>query len=194
MILNEKLRKLCKPIKAWRINDSNYIVNDRWLTLRKDICKSSDSRIIDPYYVVEAKNAVHIIAFNDHNEVILTCQYRHGAQIKSFEFPCGEIDNGETPLNAVHRELCEETGFTVREVVFKGSFYSNPSRQTNKVFTFVCYGATPSGVKKLDENEAIEIGFFSLTELNIMIAEGNFGQGLHIASWHLAVSSPLCLK
>ena len=127
---------------------------------------------------------MHLIILNDRYEVLLTYQYRHGAQIESLEFPCGEIEPGESPEVTAKRELMEETGYAVHTINTVGSFYSNPARQTNRAYTLLGTGAYLVAEQKLDDSESIKFGFFSIAELEHFITTGQFSQGLHIGSWY----------
>ncbi len=180
------LTDLYASIDEWRTLASQYLVKSQWFTLRSDRCENNEQMIIDPYYVIEAKDWVQMVILNDRYEVLLNCQYRHGAGIKSLELPCGEIETGEDPKDAFQRELAEETGVEVDKVIALGHFYPNPARQNNRVYTFLGTQARQVKAQQLDATEDIKFGFFSPLELENLIKEQQFPQGLHIASWHLA--------
>jgi hypothetical protein len=55
----------------WKLLNSEYIVNDRWLKLRADTCQLPNSRIIAPYYVLEYPTWVNIVAITPQDEIIL---------------------------------------------------------------------------------------------------------------------------
>ena len=182
--MNDKLDALNSLVSRWRILTSSYVVKSSWFTLRSDSCVGEKEQVIDPYYVIESQDSVHIVVLNDQGEVLLTWQYRHGAQLMSLEFPCGGVEPGETPESAMKRELLEETGYSVRQIFPMGSFYANPARQTNRVHTFLGLGAYRVGDQKLDATESIGYDFFPISELERFIQEETFTQGLHVGSWY----------
>jgi len=61
--------------------------------------------------------AVVIVAITDDNKLVVTKEYR--VPIKGYEigFPAGLIDQDESPEDAVRRELEEETGLKVDEIL-----------------------------------------------------------------------------
>lgn len=175
-------------ISRWRILGSRQVFKDRWLGVRADRCSTNEGHIVDPWYVVEAPDTVQMVILNDKYEVLLICQYRHGAQTISLEFPCGEVDEGEQPEEAFHRELREETGHAVREVQLAGRFFANPARQPTVVHTYVGFGAHLVAEVTQDPTEKVHHRFFSIAELEGLISDGTFTQGLHVGSWYLAKS------
>ena len=82
--------------------------------------------------------------------------------------------------------MLEESGLGIHSVYPVGSFYSNPARQTNKVYTFLGVGAHNVSDQKLDYTESIHSEFFSISDLEHYIKTGLFSQGLHIGSWYQA--------
>ena len=61
------------------------------------------------------KGAVAVIPVTDDNEVIMVRQFRYAHHREFLEIPAGKLDFvGEVPLDAVKRELKEETGATAR--------------------------------------------------------------------------------
>ncbi len=55
---------------------------------------------------------VGIIIFNDHGQVLLAKRYNQD----SWQFPQGGVDENETPLMAMYRELYEELGLKPQDV------------------------------------------------------------------------------
>lgn len=66
--------------------------------------------------VIRHPGAVAIVALDKNGRVLLVRQYRTALERVVVEIPAGKIDEGETPEEAVHRELSEETGYTCGEI------------------------------------------------------------------------------
>lgn len=174
-------------ILPWKVHTSRYVFNDAWLKVRADRCETAEGTIIDPYYVHEPADWVHVIAFNRHDHVLVTRQYRHGSGLIMREIPCGCVEPGEDPLTAMQRELLEETGCTAETFEGLPAVSPNPARYANKIFPFFALGTEKIGPQQLDKNESIEFEFVSLPVLLSWIDQGIFQQPLHIASLFMAL-------
>ncbi|MCB1213034.1 MAG: NUDIX domain-containing protein [Chlamydiia bacterium] len=75
--------------------------------------------------------------------------------------PGGGVDSGETPEEAVIREVREETGLEV-EIIKKLAHYLPINALTQEVHLFAC---RPTGGELLCGNETSAIGYFSLDAL-----------------------------
>src|SRR3981081_726450 len=96
----------------WQIKASHVIHRDRWISLRADDWVTESGVEIAPYYVLEYRDWVHVVAITPSREVVLVRQYRHAIGEVSTEIPAGALDPGETDsLAAAARELREETGY-----------------------------------------------------------------------------------
>jgi ADP-ribose pyrophosphatase len=102
-------------LKHWKRRSRKTLVEDRWISLHADECELPNGRVISPFYVIDEKEWVHIVAVNRVGEILLTRQYRHAASVICSELPCGAAEEGEDPLEAARRELKEETGHTADE-------------------------------------------------------------------------------
>lgn len=157
-------------MKPWTKLDSTTLVRDRWIRLRADRCLLANGELIEPYYVMEEPDWIHIVPVHDDGRMVLVHQYRHAAAITSIEFPGGIIDAGEIPADAAARELLEETGFHARHWQPMASFFANPARQTNRVHVFLAQGLTRAAAQKLDATEDIACSDATVAEMKAMIA------------------------
>jgi 8-oxo-dGTP pyrophosphatase MutT (NUDIX family) len=142
--------------------------------------------VLDPYYVIEESDWVHVFAISADAMILTVRQFRYAAEVFCTELPGGIVDPGEAPLEAAKRELREETGFEAGDWQEVGSTFANPARQTNKVHIFVATNLT-KGSPSLDQSEDIESSFMSVSEIEAAIKSGLFSQALHVAGFYMAM-------
>src|SRR5215475_11187647 len=88
--------------------------SNRWIALRED-------RVIRPggteglFGVVEMTSGSSVLAIDAEDTVFLVREYKYAIGRDSLEVVSGAMDEGETPLVAAQRELCEETGLVAAD-------------------------------------------------------------------------------
>jgi 8-oxo-dGTP pyrophosphatase MutT (NUDIX family) len=146
-----------KDLPIWTIDNSEYIINDRYLKLRRDSCTTPQGGKVDTYYVLELKDWVNCIAIDENDNVMMLRHYRHGVQKYLMEFIGGGMEEGESPEEAAKREVEEETGYTGGAVFHVGTSYPNPANHTNQVYTYLSVGGKISQDQNLEVGETITI-------------------------------------
>lgn len=66
--------------------------------------------------VIRHPGAVCVAAINADGQILVVRQYRTALERVTIEIPAGKLDPGEDPLDAVQRELAEETGYTASQI------------------------------------------------------------------------------
>ncbi len=146
-------------LPLWTIDASEYIINDKFLTLRSDACTTPEGGKVAPYYVFELEDWVNCIAIDEAGNVVMLRHYRHGIRQYVMEFVGGRIDETDTsPEAAAVRELQEEAGYNGGTLYHVGTSYPNPANHTNQVHTFLAVGG------KVDHPQNLEVGETILVE------------------------------
>lgn len=127
-------------LKNWQVVDSAYNFRDHWIAVRSDIVTLPDGTTLSPFHTIECADWVHTIALDRAQNVILLEQYRHGAKRVLFEFPGGNVDDGEAPEAAARRELLEETGYAAGNWHYLGSVFPASARIANQSHAFLAHG------------------------------------------------------
>jgi 8-oxo-dGTP pyrophosphatase MutT (NUDIX family) len=154
------------------------MVSPNWKTLKSEfiadlkIFKARFDYLLNPHTqkeikvtVLEANDAANVVALNSMGEIALVRQFRFGSQEYSLEIPGGFMEAGENPLEAVQRELSEETGLTSDRWEPLGVIYSNPVYQSAQIHHFIAYDVIRSSETKFDAEEFLEVSFYSPADL-----------------------------
>lgn len=123
--------------------------------------------------LVKAPDWVSIVVKRG-DEVLIEKQFRYGGKCEVEEFPCGMIENNESPHEAVLRELEEETGICVEmdSLKYLGATNPNPAFMTNRMHYFYldldkC--RCEQRERKLDSHERIELHWEKLEDFSCRI-------------------------
>lgn len=146
--------------------------------------QSPSSGIKGHFDVIETSDWANIVPITKDGNAILVKQFRYGSNDLSLEFPAGVIEVGEDPLEAIKRELLEETGGTGK-VVSVGSCRPNPAFMRNHCFHFAATDVVISGDQDLDHFEELEIVVVPENQIDGMIERGEINHSLSIVAWHL---------
>jgi 8-oxo-dGTP pyrophosphatase MutT (NUDIX family) len=176
---------------SWRTVSSKTLLKDRWIDVRADSCVTPSGHEVDPYYVLNYPDWVHVVAITPQDELVLVRQYRHAARVVLPELPGGVIDREDPSIEAAgRRELKEETGYQAS--VFKPicSLFANPAIQTNRVHTFLALDAELSGSSDLDEGEdGLTVHLAPMAEVLAGLRHGLLQQSLQMSSLLMALTA-----
>jgi len=154
---------------GWEKIKSEYILDSKWLKVRKDSVKINDKLVIDDYYVMENNDVVMIFPVVDEKYVMLKKEYRYPIDKVTLELPGGTFDETkEDALSAAKRELLEETGLSSDSWINFGEFYDYPTKDTHKMYLFLanyCVKTAESLINPQEEIELVKIGLNELEEL-----------------------------
>jgi ADP-ribose pyrophosphatase len=172
----------------WHIVSSTHIVQDRWLSLRADVCRLPGGQTVAPYYVFEYPDWVNVVALTEDDQVVLVKQYRHGLQSTLIELPGGGVDPQDaSPLAAAQRELLEETGYTGERFIQTGVLSANPANHANMTYWFLATSVRYTAAPALDDTEQLEVVLLPLAEVLELMHNGGILQALHIGALFFAL-------
>jgi len=125
------------------------------MRLREDVAElPSGLRTI--YGVCEFGECVGVLPFVDDQQVLLVRQYRYVHQENHrWEMPTGGIQPGETPEQAVQRELMEEGGYYADHLDWISSYHTSKSVCLETAHLYIGHGLIPAEAPP-DETEFIE--------------------------------------
>lgn len=169
--------KSCAPSWAYEPGHDQQMLETWLFKLRKERYKSRLSDKQHDFFVAEIADAVHVIATDELNRVLMVRQFRVGSRTDSLETPGGLIDPGEDPITAAQRELLEETGYKAENPRLMGGFWSLPSLGTSRIWTVVLENAVKVAEPHGDPTEELQLEWVPKDQVMAEIANGNIHHG-----------------
>ncbi|HEY1021656.1 MAG TPA: NUDIX hydrolase [Flavisolibacter sp.] len=164
----------------WKVLESTYLFNQRWLTVRKDTCLTPGGKTIPSFYVMEYPEWANAFCLTKDGRVVMVKQYRHGLGVESIELPGGVVDEGESIDDGMKRELLEETGYRFDKLEYLGKISANPSTTNNMMHMFLATGGEKVAEQSLDEEEEVDVVHMTIDEVKQLLREQKIVQSLHV--------------
>lgn len=86
--------------------------------------------VVGEWSYIKGRGGVMVVAITTDKKIVLVRQFRYTIQQFTYENCAGGVEKDETEADAVKRELLEESGYQVGEIVSLGKYYDLPS-ETN---------------------------------------------------------------
>lgn len=157
----------------WQLLDRRTLHSDRHLTLHRDRLQQPSGAILDPFWRMESPSWVCAVALRPDNGLVLVEQYRPGAGLVCTELPAGNIDPGESPAEAVVRELREETGYRALAAPEPlGVLHPEPNRASARASGFLVLVEQEPGERRPEAHEDLTVRVLPLATV---LAPGHAG-------------------
>lgn len=137
--------------------------------MRNKIFELPDGKIVD-FDIKDEGQSVCVLALTEDNNVILARQFRPGPEKVLLELPGGGKEPDESAIEAIQRELLEETGYT-GEFTFVGTNFVC-AYSTGKKYNFVATHCQKVQASKGDDTEFIVSVEMPLEEFKIHLRSG----------------------
>ncbi len=173
-----------EQLETWKRTSSKQIADCRVFTVREDFCERESDSAEHTFFVVENPDWVNIIALTKNEEVILIKQFRHGTEEITLELPGGMVDDREIAEDAARRELLEETGFEVSEMIYLGKSRPNPVLQNNWIYHFLARNCEKIADTNFDEHESIVTKLIRLQDIEQLIESEQITHSLVLAAFY----------
>ena len=131
--------------------------------------------------VVEHPGGVAAVPLNEDGTVTVVRQYRYPFSQVLTEIPAGKLDKGEDPKEGILRELHEEIGATVGELIDLGVIYPSPGFCQEVLYLYLAKDLT-YGACDPDEDEFLEVVRIPFEELMAQVMDGTIKDGKTVAA------------
>ena len=120
--------------------------------------------------------AVCVVPVTDEGNVIVERQFRYPFHKMILEVPAGKLEAGEEPLEAIKRELREETGGIAENYIALGAYYPSVAYTDEVIYLYLATGIS-FAEQNLDEDEFLKVEQIPFGELIRMVMEGEIQDG-----------------
>ncbi len=149
----------------WELLKTEFIADLKIFQARFDYLRNPHTQKEIKVTVLDANDAANVVAINPEGKILMVRQFRFGTQEYSLEVPGGFVEEQESTIDGIKRELIEETGHTSEQWKSLGSIYSNPVYQSAKIHHFVALDVVLTEPTRFDDEEHLEVEFLSVAEL-----------------------------
>jgi 8-oxo-dGTP pyrophosphatase MutT (NUDIX family) len=146
-------------VRPWRrAGPGRTVHRDRWIHLRAEAWETGNGAVLDPWYMLEWRDWVHVLALTPARELVLVRQWRPGAGEAVLELPGGIMEAEDTdPVAAARREFLDETGHDATGFRPFLSLSPEPAHNTNRIHFVLAEGARRVAEQRLDEGEEVAV-------------------------------------
>jgi len=121
--------------------------------------------------VVRHRGSVAALPVDDEGRLVLVRQYRHPVGRALWEVPAGVLERGESPEQAVRRELEEEVGRRPGHLEPWAVFHPTPGFCDEVLHLFRATQLEEAPVHR-DEDEVLEVKWYTLDEARALLRAG----------------------
>lgn len=164
---------------TYQTKASSYRYEDPWMKVRQD-------RIVTPegtettYGVIERQHGVAAVVESE-NSYLLVREFRYPTQSYEWKVPGGGIDKGETAIDAVIREVAEETGIILQTPELLTTVHPLSSCSTEQITLFYANQFSGELKQNLASEELIsDIVFMPASEILQKIYAGEITNPLTV--------------
>jgi len=132
---------------------------------------------------LDRKDAVAAVVYlQDEDKYLFTRQFRYPTYEKGggwmVEIVAGIVEDGEEAEDSMKREILEELGYQVSDLIYLSTFFLSPGGTSERIHLYLCQCTSDqkveSGGGAEDENEGIEVMKYSRGEVAEKLTTNGF--------------------
>lgn len=172
-------------VKKWQTLERKQLADYRIFRSWQQTSQSPRTGATHQFFVLESADWVNIIPITPEGNVVMIHQFRHGLDDVTLEIPGGVVDADDPhPLESARRELLEETGYEVDEIIHIGTVSPNPAFMNNWCHSYLALGARYTQPPHFDGAEDIAVEEIPLAQIPDLIRNGRISHALVVVAFY----------
>jgi 8-oxo-dGTP pyrophosphatase MutT (NUDIX family) len=166
----------------WKVFGERTIYDSPWVRLTLADVELPGGKRFEYHVVRIPRPAAATVVHEPDRGVLLLWRHRFIVDAWGWELPGGEVDNGETPMEAAARETLEETGWRPRALRSLGSCHPFVGRSDHTFHVFLADGA--QYVHEPTSPEAERVEWVPVQDVRRLVRDGALdGYSLTALAW-----------
>jgi ADP-ribose pyrophosphatase len=162
-----------------RILERRVEYSSPWLEVVAKEVELAPPRGRETFWAVRTHEYVAALAVTTGGQIPLVRQFRPAVEEELLELPSGSVEAGESPEEAMRRELLEETGCEAGELVPLGRLTTDSGRMETRQWAY--FAPDVRRVREAPQgDEELELRFVEPEELRRLVADGELVQAIHL--------------
>ena len=159
--------------EIWKTLSSKSLLEcPPWFDVFVEEVELPNGKIVSDYHHIRMPNYTAVFAMTKEQKIMIMKCYRHALGEVTLTMPGGMLEDKETPLEGIQRELLEETGYVAEEWKSLGEFSGSSTRGCGKYHFFFASGAHKTKASDSGDLEEQELLLWTQSELESAIKNG----------------------
>ena len=180
------------PPQPWKPITSRTVFSNRWLSIELDEVLLPNGDRYEYTLIRRHTHGVAVLAFDDQNRLLLEREYRYPVNEVIWQLPGGLVDDGEEPLEAIQRELAEETGYIAESWEFLGEFWDNPALGDMRIYLFLAKGLHDHAQTHFDRAEFLTVEWRTWDWVKEAVRTGQIKERVLLSALGLLLARGFC--
>jgi 8-oxo-dGTP pyrophosphatase MutT (NUDIX family) len=160
----------------WTVHGRRTIYESEWMNVYLDEVEEPGGRRFEHHVLTMPRGSVGAVVVDDQGRTLLLWRHRFITDKWGWEVPAGWVDPGETPEQAVRREIEEETGWRVGYVQRMADYNPLAGISTMEYRSFIAGDAQYIG-PPTDPGESTRVEWVALSDVPKLAADGLIPDG-----------------
>jgi ADP-ribose pyrophosphatase len=159
----------------WEVISRSKVLEHPFLSVTMERVRLPGGEVIGDWPIVAVRDYANAVVLNEAGQVMVLEGYKHGLGRSSWQMVGGYLEDGEDALQAIRRELLEETGYASEQWQALGSFVVDANRRVNVGHFYLARQARQVAAPNHDDLESFEIRWCSVEEATQALLDGRVG-------------------